>query len=109
MNIVYGISLFILFLAMLCCAWRLWRGPTSVDRILALDSLYVLTVLICILAGMIWQHSVFLMLAVLIALAGGISTIVLAKRLCTRAVFCADPHTEQKATDTALHSDQPKT
>ena len=108
MNIVYAVSLFILFLAMLCCAWRLWRGSTSVDRILALDSLYVLTVLICILAGMIWQHSVFLMLAVLIALAGGISTIVLAKRLCTRAVFCADPQAAQAATDTTQPLDEPQ-
>lgn len=108
MSIVYAISLFILFLAMLCCAWRLWRGPNAVDRILALDSLYVLSVLACILAGIIWQDSVFVMMAVLIAVAGGISTIVLAKRLCTRAVFSADSQAEQHDTDTAQHLKEPQ-
>jgi multicomponent K+:H+ antiporter subunit F len=95
MKIVYGISLISLFFAMLCCAWRLWRGPRGVDRIVALDTLYVLSVLICILAGMIWQDSVFVMVAVLIAFAGSISTVVLAKRLCTQAVFTVPIDSEQ--------------
>lgn len=66
-------------LALLLNAWRLLRGPSLADRVLALDTLYInaLAVLICV--GMQWQTSVYFEVALLIGLLGFVSTVVLCK------------------------------
>lgn len=67
-----------LVLALLLSAWRLVRGPAAVDRILALDTLYVVALALFVLLG-IWQgHRLGFELAALIALLGFLGTVVLA-------------------------------
>jgi multicomponent K+:H+ antiporter subunit F len=41
--------------SMLLCTWRLWRGPSAPDRILAIDTLYINVVALVILLGLTWQ------------------------------------------------------
>jgi len=43
-------------LGVLLCAWRLWRGPDLVDRVLAMDTLTVNVIALIVTWG-IWQGS----------------------------------------------------
>jgi multicomponent K+:H+ antiporter subunit F len=68
-------------LAVLLNLWRVVRGPTIPDRILALDTLYVNAVVLLILFGMYADSALYLEAALLIALLGFISTVALCKYL----------------------------
>jgi multicomponent K+:H+ antiporter subunit F len=65
--------------AMLLCAWRLLRGPELTDRLLALDTLYINTVALVILLGLLWQTAVLFEAALIIAMLGFVSTVALAR------------------------------
>ena len=67
--------------AMLLCAWRLLRGPEVTDRLLALDTLYINTVALVILLGLLWQTAVLFEAALIIAMLGFVSTVALARYL----------------------------
>ena len=73
---------FVLFgTALLLNAWRLLRGPDAVDRILALDTLYINAAAVIILYGIHIGRPDFFAAALLIALLGFVSTMALAKFL----------------------------
>lgn len=67
--------------ALVLNAWRLVQGPDAVDRILALDTLYINATAIIILFGIYIGRADFFAAALLIALLGFVSTMVLAKFL----------------------------
>lgn len=67
--------------AMLLTAWRLWRGPTMPDRILAMDTLYINVVAMVILLGLTWQTELLFEAALIVALLGFVSTVALARFL----------------------------
>ncbi len=73
------ISLMILALAMALSVWRLLRGPDVVDRILALDTLYINTVAVLVTYGVFLGSDHLQEAAMLIALLGFISTVALAR------------------------------
>jgi multicomponent K+:H+ antiporter subunit F len=81
------ISLALLFalgavgLAMLLCGWRLLRGPTPTDRVLALDTLYVNVVAFVVLLGIRQGTGLYFEAALLIALLGFVSTVALGRYL----------------------------
>lgn len=65
--------------ALLLSAWRLLRGPSTADRILALDTLYINALAMLVVLG-VWQDErVFFEVALLIGLLGFIGTVVLSK------------------------------
>lgn len=68
-------------LAMLLCGWRLLRGPTLPDRVLALDTLYVNVVAFVVLLGMRQGTGLYFEAALLIALLGFVSTVALGRYL----------------------------
>lgn len=74
-------SKFCLLLAMLFCTLRLLRGPTAQDRVLALDTLWMVVMLFTLLLGISFANQLYFELALLIALTGFVSTIALAKFL----------------------------
>lgn len=61
--------------------WRLWKGPDTVDRVLALDTLYINTVALLLVYGIDLGSGVYYEAALLIALLGFIGTVALAKFL----------------------------
>lgn len=69
----------ILSLSVLLGMWRLWRGPTLPDRIMALDKLYINAVALLILLGIDFDTSAYFDAALLIALIGFISTAAICK------------------------------
>lgn len=60
-------------------AYRLARGPSLPDRILALDSLCVNTIALLVLLGIGFDTQLFFEAALVVALLGFISTLALAK------------------------------
>ena len=68
-------------LAMLLCGWRLLRGPTLPDRVLALDTLYVNVVAFVVLLGLHQGTGLYFEAALLIALLGFVSTVALGRYL----------------------------
>ena len=68
-------------LAMALCAWRLLRGPEVVDRVLALDTLYINTVALVILLGIRWRTEYLFEAALIVAMLGFVSTVALARYL----------------------------
>jgi len=71
-------------LAMLLATWRLLRGPTVPDRILALDTLSVTAIAELMLLGMYLNWAVYFEAALIIAMLGFGSTVVLSKFVLRR-------------------------
>lgn len=72
--------------AMLLALWRLLRGPTVPDRILALDTLSVTAIAQLVLFGMYLQTAVYFEAALIIAMLGFVSTVVLCKYVLRRDI-----------------------
>jgi multicomponent K+:H+ antiporter subunit F len=68
-------------LAMLMCTWRLLRGPSLPDRVLALDTLYVNAIALAVLLGLRQGSAVFFEAALIIAMLGFVSTVAAARYL----------------------------
>ena len=73
-------------IAMALCAWRLWRGPETTDRILALDTLYVSTIAQLMLFGMYLKSEIYFEAALIIAMLGFFGTVVLSKYVVRRDI-----------------------
>lgn len=67
--------------ALVLAGWRLLRGPTLADRILALDTLYVNSVALLVLIGIHFDTALYFEVALIIAMIGFVSTVALAKYL----------------------------
>ncbi len=79
-------SMVVVGLAMLMALVRLLRGPTVPDRVLALDTLYVATIAQLILFGMHLGSAIYFEVALIIAMLGFVSTVVLSKYVIRRDI-----------------------
>jgi multicomponent K+:H+ antiporter subunit F len=66
-------------IAALLAFWRLLRGPSAPDRILALDTLYVNGMALLILLGIRLDTTLYFVAALVIAMLGFVATVALAK------------------------------
>lgn len=71
----------LLTLALALAGWRLLRGPSLADRILALDTLYINALALLVTLGLAFGHKHYFEVALLIGLLGFIGTVVVAKFL----------------------------
>lgn len=85
-QIAIVIALSVVGVAMLLSLWRLIRGPTAPDRILALDTLYVNSVAQLILFGMYLDVELYFEAALIIAMLGFFGTVVLSKYVIRRDI-----------------------
>ena len=81
LEIVIPIALTLVAASVAMCFWRLLKGPTVLDRILALDTLYVNAIALLVLLGIHISSALFFEAALLIALMGFIGTVALCKYL----------------------------
>ncbi|ARU04293.1 K+/H+ antiporter subunit F [Comamonas serinivorans] len=72
--ILYGV-------AALLAVWRLMRGPSAQDRVLAIDFIYLLAMLAILALGIRNSSSMYFEAALLIAITGFVSSAALAKFL----------------------------
>ncbi len=68
-------------LALLLSLYRLLVGPSVPDRILALDTLYLNTIALLVLFGLLQGSALYFEAALLIAVMGFVGTIALSKYL----------------------------
>jgi multicomponent K+:H+ antiporter subunit F len=73
------VAIALLAAALLLCLYRLLRGPSPQDRILALDTLYIDTLALLVVAGVRFAEPAFFDAALVIALLGFLGTVALAK------------------------------
>ena len=81
--IVYAgwIALGLMVAALVLNLWRILRGPSVPDRILGLDTMYINTISLLILLGVLRSGTAFFEATLLIALIGFISTVAFCKFL----------------------------
>lgn len=75
----YVVAAFVAALAL--AVWRLVRGPTLPDRVLALDTLYVNSIALLVLLGIRDDTQLYFEAALVVALLGFVSTVAFAKYL----------------------------
>ena len=81
LNIAMTTAFVCIAIALLLNFWRLVRGPSLPDRILALDTMYINTVALLVLFGIHQGQDVYFEAALLIALVGFVGTVALCKYL----------------------------
>lgn len=79
LSLALQVGLFAIAVSMLLTGWRLLKGPSIADRILALDTLYLNTVTLIIVLGLYLNNSLLFEAALLVAMLGFVSTIALAR------------------------------
>lgn len=87
MSLAIDLAILAFALAMLLSLLRLLRGPDSTDRVLALDTLYVNAMAVLILFGMKLGTPMYFEAALIIAMLGFVSTVVLAKFIIRRDIM----------------------
>lgn len=86
MDLAIAAAMVVVGAAMLLALWRLVRGPTAPDRILALDTLYVSTIAQVVLLGMLDETETYFEIALIIAMLGFFGTVVLSKYVIRRDI-----------------------
>ena len=79
LSIALMVGFFAISLSILLTGWRLLKGPSIADRILALDTLYLNSVTLIILMGLYLNNSLLFEAALLVAMLGFVSTVALAR------------------------------
>ena len=72
-------------LAALAGFWRLLRGPTASDRAVALDLLFAVAVVLCVCAALASGRTVYLDVAIGLALVGFVATLAWARLIEAQA------------------------
>ena len=74
-------TVLVLVALMLLAMVRLVKGPTSADRVVALDAINTLVVAAMIVLGVVFQQIIFIDVAIIYALLSFVGTLYIAKYL----------------------------
>ena len=83
LNTAMQISIAAVTFSIALCLWRLLIGPSVIDRLLALDTLFLNATALIVILGMYWHSFIYFEAALLIAMLGFISTTALARYFTT--------------------------
>ena len=75
------VSILLITAALLLNGVRLVRGPSAVDRVLALDTFYINSIALLVLLGVARRSALYFEASLLIAMMGFVSTVALCKFL----------------------------
>ena len=82
-----GIGLIAITISMFLCLIRLIIGPSVIDRLLALDTLFLNATCLVVVLGIYWVSNNMFEGALLVAMLGFVSTVALARYFTTRHVI----------------------
>ncbi|ENV38723.1 MULTISPECIES: monovalent cation/H+ antiporter subunit F [Acinetobacter] len=82
-----GISLIAITISMFLCLIRLIIGPSVIDRLLALDTLFLNATCLIVVLGVYWVSTNVFEGALLVAMLGFVSTAALARYFTTGHVI----------------------
>ena len=80
-------ALLILIVLLVPCIYRMWTGPSSVDRLQAIDTVTTLLIGIIVLLMLIRNDRMFVDIAIALAAFGFIGTLALARYISERRLF----------------------
>lgn len=81
LNIALIIAFVLMTIAQLLNLYRLFKGPSLPDRILALDTMYINALALFVLLGIFFDTATYFEAALIIAVMGFISTVATSKYL----------------------------
>ena len=81
------IALAVHLVLIMVCVWRVWRGENVIDRLIAADMVTMLVLSILVLLALIQRSSIFIDIALGLAVLGSLSTIALAKYIADQRRF----------------------
>ncbi len=81
LNIALVIAFIFITLAQLLNLYRLFKGPSLPDRILALDTMYINALALFVLLGIFFDTTTYFEAALIIAVMGFIGTVATSKYL----------------------------
>lgn len=87
LSIALGISLIAVTISFALCLTRLVMGPSIVDRLLALDTLFLNGTCFVVILGIFWATTNLFEGALLVSMLGFISTVALARYFTTGHVI----------------------
>lgn len=70
LDIALNIGVVAVTLSIVLCAWRLLGGPSAIDRVLAVDTLYMNIVALIVLLGIRWNTALLFEGALMVAMLG---------------------------------------
>lgn len=76
---IFMIAAIIFVLLIFACGFRMWLGPTTADRMLALDVINALVVIIMIILSIRFEQPGFIDVAIVYALLSFVGTLYVAK------------------------------
>ena len=79
LTLAIQVALLLVVAALLLNLWRLVRGPSALDRVVALDTMYVNAVPLLVLLGVLRGSALYFEAALVIAMVGFVGTLALAK------------------------------
>jgi len=81
LELCMGFAFVSTIIAMVFCTVRLLLGPSAQDRVLALDTLWMCSMLLALVLGIRFGNLIYFEAAMLIALVGFVSSVAMAKFL----------------------------
>ena len=78
-NIIYQIAASLIILSLLMTLFRLFKGPTVADRIVALDAMTIISISLIVLIAHIAQRIIYLDVAIVYGLVSFIGVVALAR------------------------------
>lgn len=84
---VLAICLLAITISMFLCLYRLIIGPSMIDRLLALDTLFLNATCLVVVLGIYWTSTNLFEGALLVAMLGFVSTAALARYFTTGHVI----------------------
>ena len=94
-----GITLAMLLVSMLMVIIRMWRGPSTADRVVALDLFSVLVVAMLVVLAILREESAALDVAIAYALIAFLGTVSLARFILGRHDRAVDGGHQEEAGD----------
>jgi multicomponent K+:H+ antiporter subunit F len=80
---VLQLSILMLAFSMACCLYRLVIGPSVIDRLLVLDTLFLNATCLIVVLGMYWSTAFLFEVALIMIMLGFVSTAALARYFTT--------------------------
>jgi len=87
MTFILNGLLIVLVLLMLPCGWRFWRGPTTADRLLAIDLITTLLAGLMVVLALLLEQGMFVDVALALGALSFIGTLALARFVSERNVI----------------------
>ncbi len=87
MTFLLNLTLIVLVLLLLPCGWRAWRGPTTGDRLLAIDLTTTLLAGAMVVLALLTRQPMFVDVAIVLGALSFIGTIGIARFVAEGSVF----------------------